>query len=124
VRFAGSAVGRLSPDGKKILFTVADPDQKDAYKWHRSSLPHVLDIATKKRQALAEFPNDAQCISLAWSPDGKRIAYTWTQLHPGLLKKDTLGPDDTAIPTEAFLIVADADGKNAKTIASDNPVRR
>jgi Tol biopolymer transport system component len=119
LRFAFSAVGRLSPDGKKVLFTDGDPDQKDAYKWHRSSQPHVLDIATKKRQALADFPDNAQCVGLAWSPDGKRVAYAWTQLHPDVLKKDILSPADTTIPTEGFLIIADADGKNAKTVASD-----
>jgi hypothetical protein len=58
---------------------------------------------------------------VAWSPDGKRIAYTWKQLHPELLKK---GPAETSInelmlKTEAFLMVADADGSNAKTMYSD-----
>ena len=54
----------------------------------------------------------------AWSPDGKRIAYTWVQLHPELLKKEILNINDIAVQTEAFLIVADADGRNAKTVAS------
>jgi hypothetical protein len=100
------------------LFTDADPNQKDAYKWHVSSQPHVLDVATKKREPVAEFPDNAQALGLAWSPDGKRIAYTWVQLHPELLKKDVLNIEDDAIATEAFLIVADADGKNAKTVCS------
>jgi hypothetical protein len=78
----------------------------------------VLDLASKKRQALADFPVNAQCLSVPWSPDGRRLAYTWTQLHPEVLKKDGLGPDDASIQTEACLIVADADGRNAKTIAS------
>jgi hypothetical protein len=56
---------------------------------------------------------------VAWSPDGKRIAYTWAQLHDALLSKDEIRGDDTAVETEAFLIVADADGKNPKTVASD-----
>jgi hypothetical protein len=34
-------------------------------------------------------------------------------------KWDMLNPTELATPTEAFLIVADADGRNAKTIASD-----
>jgi Tol biopolymer transport system component len=110
-------VARFSPDEKKVLFTDADPEQKDAYKWHRSSRPHVLDVATKKRQPLAEFPENASCIGLAWSPDGKRVAYTWTQLHPDLLKKDTIDASEEKV-TEAFLVVTDADGKNAKTVAS------
>jgi RNA polymerase sigma factor (sigma-70 family) len=116
VRF-GSIVARFSPDGKKVLFTDADPEKKDAFKWHRSSLPHVLDVATKKREPLADFPEDAQCLGLAWSPDGKRVAYTWVQLHPDLLKKDMLNIADEK-ETEAFLIVADADGKNQKVVKS------
>jgi Tol biopolymer transport system component len=111
--------GRFSPDGKKVLFTDADPEQKDAYKWHRSSQPHVLDLATKKRQPLIDFPSNGQCVGAAWSPDGKRVAYTWTQLHAELLKKDSLNKDDVEILTKSFLMVADADGRNAKVIASD-----
>ncbi len=118
VRFANNAAGRLSPDGKKVLFTDADPEQKDAYKWHRSSNPYLLDVATKQREPLAEFPANAQCQAVAWSPDGKQVAYTWVQLHPELLKKDMLGIADSVAETDAFLIVADANGKNAKTVAS------
>jgi RNA polymerase sigma factor (sigma-70 family) len=119
IRFSELTVARFSPDSKKVLFTDADPEQKDAHKWHRSSQPHILEIATKKRRALAEFPDNAQCLSVAWSPDGNRVAYTWCQLHPEVLKKETLSVNDVAVQTESFLIIADADGKNAKTVASD-----
>jgi predicted DNA-binding protein (UPF0251 family) len=112
------AAGRLSPDGKRILFLDADPEDKDARRWGVSNKPYVLDIATKKRELLAEFPENAQSIGVAWSPDGKKVAYTWVQLHPESLKKDVLKTEDFSIETEAFLIVADADGKNAKTISS------
>jgi Tol biopolymer transport system component len=118
VRFASNA-GRFSPDGKKVLFTDADPKQEDAHKWHRSSQPHILDIATKRRQPLADFPLNGQCVGVAWSPDGKQVAYTWTQLHADVLKKDTLVPADWSILTEAFVVIADVDGKNAKTVTSD-----
>jgi RNA polymerase sigma factor (sigma-70 family) len=118
VRSATFAFGRFSPDGKKILFTDADPRQKDAYRWNMSSQPYMLNIASKKRHALAEFPENACCTGVTWSPDGKRVAYTWVQLHPELLKKDMLGAADD-VQTEAFLIVADADGKNARTITSE-----
>jgi RNA polymerase sigma factor (sigma-70 family) len=111
-------VARFSPDGRKVLFNDADPEDKDAFKWHRSSKPHVLDVVSRKREPLADFPENAACVSVAWSPDGKRVAYTWMQLHSELLKKDSWNVDDLATPTEAFLIVADPDGKNAKTVAS------
>jgi RNA polymerase sigma factor (sigma-70 family) len=118
VRSVFGVVARFSPDGKKVLFTDADPEQKDAHKWHRSSQPHVLDVASKKREPLAEFPENAQCTSVAWAPDGKRVAYTWAQLHPNLLKNDHISIDDDKVETEGFLIVADADGRNQKTVAS------
>jgi RNA polymerase sigma factor (sigma-70 family) len=113
------AAGRLSPNGKQILLLDADPEDKDARKWGMSNKPYVLDIATKKRELLAEFPENARALGVAWSPDGKKVAYTWVQLHPNALKKDVLKPEDLSVETEAFLIVADADGKNAKTISSD-----
>jgi hypothetical protein len=52
------------------------------------------------------------------SPDGKRIAYTWRQRHAELAKKEEVSSEDAAVETEMFLIVADADGSNAKTVAS------
>ncbi len=113
------AAGRLSPDGKRVLFIDADPEDKDARKWGMSGKPYLVDVATKKREALAEFPENAQCVGVAWVPDGKRVAYTWKQLHPDVLRKDMLSGDDAQVETEAFLVVADADGKNAKTVASD-----
>ena len=118
VRFSDSVVGRLSPDGSKVLFTDGDPKQKDAYKWGMSSQPHVLEVATGKREPIAEFPANARALGVAWSPNGKRIAYTWVQLHPEWLKKDRVTVEDDAMATEAFLMVADTDGRNAKTVSS------
>lgn len=63
-------------------------------------------------RALAEFPENARCWVLAWSLSGKRVACTQVQLHPDVLKMDVLSVADAAVETEAFLIVADADGKN------------
>jgi RNA polymerase sigma factor (sigma-70 family) len=107
---------RLSPGGKQVLFIDADPENdKDAHKWGMSARPYLLDVATKKRMPLGDFPTNAQATGVAWSPNGKRVAYIWKQNHPDVLKKDQLKVD---LETEAFLIVADADGKNAQTVSS------
>ncbi|HEX4608378.1 MAG TPA: sigma-70 family RNA polymerase sigma factor [Urbifossiella sp.] len=116
---AGTVTGRLSPDGKKVLFSDGDPARKDAHKWSRSHRPFVVDVATGKREALADFPENGQVQGLAWSPDGRRVAYTWTQLHPDLLAKDTISANDARRETEGFLIIADADGRNPRTVATD-----
>ncbi len=118
-RSASTVAGRLSPDGTKILFTQADPERKHAHKWGMSQRPYLLDVKTKKVEPLSEFPENGLVCGIAWSPDGKRVAYTWKQLHEEMLKKDTLSGDDALIETEGFVVVADADGKNPKTIASD-----
>ena len=106
---------RFSPDGKKVLFIDADPED-DAYKWGLSARPYVLDIATRKRQPLADFPLNAQALGVAWSPNGKEVAYIWRQNHVEELRA---GERTGNLETEAFLIVADADGKNARTKFSD-----
>ena len=116
--WTGNHVGRVSPDGTKVLYTDADPTEKDANKWGKSSKPYILDLAKKNRILLPDFPDNAQALGIAWAPDGKRIAYTWMQLHPEVLKKNMLNSNDVQVETEAFLMVADADGKNAKTMSS------
>ncbi|MFO0798132.1 MAG: sigma-70 family RNA polymerase sigma factor [Gemmataceae bacterium] len=115
----GFIAARFSPDGKKVLFLDGDPARKDAHKWGKSHRPFVLDVATKARAELAEFPDNGQALGVCWSPDGKRVAYAWQQLHADLLAKNSFGPEDAQRETERFLIVADADGRNATTVATE-----
>ena len=114
------AARRLSPDGTKLLFADAPPEGPHRHGMVRRL--YVLDIATKKATEVGEVPLNAIVLYACWSPDGKRIAYTWDQQHTEFLKewakKPVLDPADYQRETEAFLIVADADGSNAKTIAS------
>jgi hypothetical protein len=35
-----------------------------------------------------------------------------------LLKKETINVNDVTIPTEAFLMIADVDGRNARTVST------
>lgn len=111
---------RLSPDGKKLLYCDAPLEGPDRHGMTRRL--YVLDIAAKKATEVREVPDNATVFWACWSPDGKRIAYTWRQRHAELIKelanKPVLDPMDVAVDTEMFLIVADADGSNARTIAS------
>jgi Tol biopolymer transport system component len=106
-----SAMGRLSPDGKRVLYTLITAP-KDGKGQPKRELA-VLDIATEKSAVLGETPLNGEIESYCWSPDGKRIAYTWRQTHEG--KPADLVDKETA----SFLVVCDADGKTAKTIATE-----
>lgn len=110
---------RLSPDGKTVLLIDADPEQKDAHKWGCSRRIYTIDLATKKRELLPDFPENGQAYGIAWSPDGKKVAYTWQGLDAEALKKDQLSPEDVTKETEGFLMIADANGKNATTVTRD-----
>lgn len=51
-----------------------------------SDRPYLIDVKTKKREMLADFPDNGRSFGIAWSPDGKRLAYTWQALDEELLK--------------------------------------
>jgi hypothetical protein len=60
-------------------------------------------------------------MSYCWSPDGKQMAYTWRQAHPGVpLAENTKNMDDPKLntETESQLVIADMNGKNATTLMS------
>jgi Tol biopolymer transport system component len=101
------AFARLSPDGTRVLCqSLAGKDQP------RVPLS-VVDVATGKATPVADFPLNGTVMGHCWSPDGKRIAYTWQ------LADDGKPGEPPARETESFLVVCDPDGKNAKTVLSE-----
>ena len=104
--------GRFSPDGTRALFGVMPKPEKDKRKPPCRELV-VLDIATGKQTKVEDVPINAEIQGYCWSPDGKRIAYTWRQLHDGE-PKDVIDRE-----TESHLVISDPDGKNAKTILTE-----
>jgi RNA polymerase sigma factor (sigma-70 family) len=104
--------GRIAPDGTRVLFTRV-PRSKD----ERENPPKradlvVFDVATGKTSAVRDVPLNGFIVSFCWSPDGKRIAYVWREIHEGqpaeVFDKET----------ESHLVVCDADGRNQKTLVS------
>jgi TolB protein len=86
----------LSPDGKRIAFVEVNKDDMRGDVW-------VMTSDGKERKKLTEHKAKTLTTGLCWSPDGKRIAYgTASGLD---------GP-----PTNAEIMVMDADGKNAKSV--------
>jgi Tol biopolymer transport system component len=53
---------------------------------------------------------NADFMGHCWSPDGRRVAYVWRQLHAD-------GKNDRE--TESFLMVVGADGKDPATVLSE-----
>jgi RNA polymerase sigma factor (sigma-70 family) len=102
--------GRLSPDGKRVLYILVTP-AKDG-KEPTAALT-VLDIATGKSAAVSDVPSASEIRGFSWAPDGKRIAYTWREVREG--KPEEVEKKEA----NSHLVVCDADGKNAKTIATE-----
>ncbi len=68
-----------------------------------------MDVDGGKPKQITQELN-AEFMGHTWSPDGKHVAYIWRQRH------EKPQPDQE---TESFLVVADPDGKNAKTIVTE-----
>ena len=114
-----SVAGRLSPDGKRVLHAVRTwpAEGKGGSRVEMT----VLDISTGKSVLVGDVPKNGEIAGARWSPDGKRIAYVWRQLHGG--KTEDVADKET----EWRLVVCDPDGRNAKTILTEtgpNPFAR
>jgi dipeptidyl aminopeptidase/acylaminoacyl peptidase len=103
---------RFSPDGRWVLGTRPGKDGDDPP-------PLALGVVAVADGAERRFllPDGASWVrSACWSPDGRRVAYLWDETFPP-------APGAPARPGQApadrfagRLTVADADGRNAKTI--------
>jgi RNA polymerase sigma factor (sigma-70 family) len=121
---------QLAPDGTRILFADIDREEKLEEGMTRFLRLYLYDMKTQKKERLVDVPLNAWVWEFAWSPDSKRVAYVWKRMEPGVSLTFTLdkkgnyvdkdGKPDPKImtETETHLSVADADGKNSKTILS------
>lgn len=102
--------GRISPDGRRVLFTELNfsPDApRPAFTLQ------LLDVASGKATKVEDVPLNAEVQGYCWSPDGRKIAYAWREILAG--KPEEVANNER----ECFLVVCDPDGKNAKTIATE-----
>lgn len=112
---------RFSPDAKRVLFMGATrkeetPDEKrkrldrGGREPGRMNNLTIADVATGKTTKLEDVPLNGDIQGFCWSPDGKKIAYTWREVHEG-----------TRDERETFssLVTCDPDGKNQKTLLSE-----
>jgi Tol biopolymer transport system component len=111
---------RVSPDGRKILFQDRDPAETPEVDMPSVRL-FAYDLVAKTRTRVANVPPNAAIVSFCWAPDGTKLAYTWRQSLPGqprALYTESRNVARLKAETESFLIIADADGANPRTVLS------
>jgi hypothetical protein len=95
--------GRLSPDGRRVLYQGAANPPKDARAKVRL---YAQDLATGKRTVVDE---PGETYGHCWSADGSRVAYTWQR---------TQDKWEDVRARETLLITADPEGRNRTVVTS------
>ncbi|MCI0407937.1 MAG: serine/threonine-protein kinase, partial [Acidobacteria bacterium] len=83
---------RLSPDGRKLAVTIADPQARSTDIW-------VIELA---RNVATRFTSEASDAGLAlWSPDGSSIVFSLPKSAPPFLHQKPLtgGEQDVLLPS-------------------------
>jgi Tol biopolymer transport system component len=107
--------GRFSPDGRRVLYGASPHTDRE----HPSALL-VCDLASGNSTPVAGVPPGGDVCGCCWSPDGRRIAYTWgaRRVEP---KPGALDPEQKI---ESHMIVCDPDGRNRTVVATERSAAR
>lgn len=93
------AFPRLSPDGKQLLFTVAD--YGNFHIWHKEAKIYLYDISKQTTQVL---PTEGGCAGLSWSSNS-RWAVFGNRSDDGLYTRPYIvHVDEKGKPSKPFLL--------------------
>jgi Tol biopolymer transport system component len=111
-----SARGVFSPDGSKVLVSLAVRDPNGARLSQSLKEFEVLDVATGKSTKIKYMPSDGWLADWDWSPKGDRLVYLWR--HPKARAGRGVARPGAGFGggTDDKVYVSEIDGSNAKEI--------
>lgn len=103
-------MGRLSPDGTRLLYTASSNDPKEPV---RTDQVYVMSLKDHKPIRVSDPDKGQAGLWCCWSPDGKRIAYV----------RQKLFQSDGKIEACNFaVVVANADGSNPRAVIAASAI--